>query len=253
MAVSECMAWPKSTPSPSARRKLSSLVWVFGVWIAKLRSGCAAPPNAQAVREKAEDVVSRPEYRLEFGLKDETEALWRTILSWILEPIFWFFGLLGDLPTFVQIPVVIFLVVLLIVLLVHMVWAFMGAVRQKQSDAFLRPQRENKVDPGELESSAEVAASNGEYLKAMRLLFKAVLIRIEQSEKRKLRVGITNRELLRRYRKSTLAEPLSRFVELVDRKWYGGEPCGQPDYHQCCEEHSRIRNLTQRNLHGVGA
>ena len=213
----------------------------------------AAPPDTDAVRKTAAEVVSRPDYRLESGLNEDTQALWQTILGWILKPIFWLFELLNGLPMPIRVLVTILLSVLLVVLVIHMVWSFVAALRQTKIDVTNRATREQSVDPAELEASAELAAANADFLKASRLLFKATLIRIERSEKRKFRLGITNRELLRRYRTSSLAEPLSRFVELIDRKWYGGEDCASSDYDQCCSAHSRIRSLIQGSLNAVSA
>jgi hypothetical protein len=100
-----------------------------------------------------------------------------------------------------------------------------------------------------LEQLAERASLAGDYIGGVRLLFRAALRRIELFEHKKLRPGITNRELLRRYRTSPLAAPLARFVETIDLKWYGSLPCERADYEACEIEHDRIRqHASQRRF-----
>lgn len=210
-------------------------------------------PDNDAIRRTAAEVISRPEYQVDRGLTPEAQALWQTVLGWILSPLFWLFERLNGLPMPVRILVTALLSVLLVVLVIHMVWSFVAAVRQTKTTITRRAPREQKVDPSTLEASAEQAAAAGEYLEAARLLFRAAILRIEGSEKRRLRVGITNRELLRRYRSSALSEPLSRLVDVIDRKWYGAEDCVQADYEQCRSEHARIQTLTHGSLDAVSA
>lgn len=85
------------------------------------------------------------------------------------------------------------------------------------------------------------------------MLFRAALRRIELAEDKKLRVGITNRELLRRYRQSPLSEPLQLFVEMIDRKWYGGEACESADALHCRESYGQIQTLTQGGPRALSA
>lgn len=210
------------------------------------------PPDV--VRRKAQEIVSRPEYQVDQGLNEESQALWMTILLWLLKPLFWIFESLEGLPTPIRILVVILLSAALIVLVVHMIWSFASAVRGSRIDRLSAGRtREQQVDPVRLEKEAETAAVEGRYLEAVRHLFKAALVRIEQSDSRKMRVGITNRELLRRYQKTPLLAPLSEMVEVVDRKWYGTEVCDMSDYQSCRMQHSSICDVLQRRRHAVSA
>ena len=206
----------------------------------------ATTPPPETIRQKATEVVARPEYQLEQGLDEGTQALWLTILSWILKPFIWLFEALDGLPIAVRILVIIVLAIVAVALMGHIAWSLIAAIRQtprhRQQTSL---EGDRPLDPEELEAAAQSAASGGEHLEAVRLLFRAALRRIEQAEDRKFRLGITNRELLRRYGRSPLFDPLQLFVETIDRKWYGGEVCQPADYEQCREGHVRIRTLTQ--------
>jgi uncharacterized protein DUF4129 len=72
------------------------------------------------------------------------------------------------------------------------------------------------------------------------------LLRLETREKRRFRVGTTNREHLRRYRNSPIADPLRLLVDTLDLKWYGDAPCQPEDYATCREAHAQIRQFARR-------
>ena len=207
--------------------------------------------SADEVRRVAEDVVAGEDYQIDKGLDESSQALWLTVLTWIIKPFAWLFDSLQGLPMPLRILVTIVLSILLVVLLVHMGYSLVAAVRGKKSPELTITEREQPVDPRELESAARDAAENKAFLQAIRLLFKAAIVRIEQAEKTKLRRGITNRELLRRYRRSPLAEPLTLLVETIDRKWYGDEVCQPSDYELCSDQHSMIQTLIRERTNVV--
>ncbi len=189
--------------------------------------------------------MARAEYKLDEGLSEESQTLWLMLLRTLLRPFVWLSEVLGGLPTFLQIIVTIVLVIVVIALMSHIIWSIVAAVRGKPrhvQPAGTRTVQES--EPKELEAAAERAAANGLYLEGIRLLFRASLVRIERAQKRKLRVGITNRELLRRYRNSSLAEPLARFVDMIDRKWFGDEDCHAVDFESCLNDQLIIRQVT---------
>ena len=206
----------------------------------------ATSPQPETIRQKAAEVVARPEYQLEQGLNEETEAFWITILSWLLKPIVWLFEALDGLPIPVRILVIVVLLVLAVALTVHIVWTLIASIRQGGRRGLKRPlSQDEPADPEELEAAAQGAEEDGQHLEAIRLLFRAALLRIERAEEKRLRAGLTNRELMRRYRSSPLRDPLQLLVETIDRKWFGGETCESADYQRCRDEHGRIRVLTQ--------
>ena len=211
-------------------------------------------PAPDVIRGKAAEIVARAEYHLDQGLDADSRRLWEVILYWIIRPFVWLFNILGELPTELKIVVMIVLGIVCIALITHIVWSLVSAIRGSPKGpraAGRRPSRH--IDPKELESAAKAAAGEGDFLEAIRLLFKAALVRIERSEKKKLRAGMTNRELLQRYARSSLNEPLAGMVDLVDRKWYGTESCESADYAECLQEHSVICRLTRGGPDAVRA
>lgn len=210
-------------------------------------------PDPESIRQTASDVLSGPDYQLDKGLDESTRSWWQTVLSWILAPFIWLFEALNGLPLPIRIVVSIVLSVIAIALIIHIIWSLAVAIRGINKVVRAPVDTDEKTDPHQLEHSAADAAEQGSYLEAIRLLFRAALVRIEQSEKKRFRLGITNRELLRRYRRSPLGDPLSLLVEIVDRKWYGAEECDSADYAHCREQHASIRTLTKGNLHAVSS
>lgn len=213
----------------------------------------AALPDADAIRRKAAEVVARPEFELDSGIDAEQLNLWWRILMWLLTPVRWFFELLGDLPESLRWLVVIGLLSVLLALVGHIIWTFVRAIQGTPMKRFGSINRDRFASPEELEASAEGRAAEGDLIGAIRCLFRACLLRIERAEEKPFRRGITNREILRRYRTSPLFEPLSRLVETIDTRWYGHAPCEEGDYLDCRTEHARIRSLVERQAHAVRA
>src|SRR5262249_15173179 len=94
--------------------------------------------------------------------------------------------------------------------------------------------------PIELEKKSEDAAAKHDYITAVRLLFRAALLRIAEREKRQLRPGMTNREYVRRYQKAVFSAELRQFVDVLDAKWYGHGLCDSDDYQTCRRAHRII-------------
>ncbi len=201
--------------------------------------------SPESIRQTAAEVVARPEFRLDEGMSQESEAIWLLLLKTLFKPILWLFDALGTLPVFLKVIVITVLVVVLVALLTHIIWSVAVALRgRKPLTVSSAAGRQKEPDPAELESAAGQAAIDRRYLDGIRLLLKAALLRIERAQKRKLRVGISNRELLRRYRKSSVGTSLELLIDTVDRKWYGGEDCFAADFERCLIEQNNIRQAT---------
>jgi hypothetical protein len=207
----------------------------------QLLSGQSTLPPPAAIRETARNIVSRPYFELDSAkFRDEPPLLFQ-IIGWLLKPFFWLFNSLSGLPDAVRWLIVITCVVLCALLIAHIFYTLLKAIR---GPALHRKQVLSlsafEVDPRELERKAELALAQQDYIGAIRLLFRAIVRRLEVFEKKKFRPGITNRELLGRYRSSPIAEPLLCFVNTIDLKWYGQMPCDPSDYTYCHNEHGRI-------------
>jgi hypothetical protein len=210
-------------------------------------------PPADVIRHKANEVVSRPYYDLgNDSSRTDNMPLILDLIKWMLKPFQWLFDHLEGLPDFFRWLIVILCFVLCVALVGHIIYTFVRAVRGPlaQRGRVYEPAA-REIDPVELEQQAERAGATGDYIGGVRLLFRAALRRIELAEKKKLRPGITNRELLRRYRTSPLANPLARFVDVIELKWYGNIPCEQADYTACQSEHVRIRQYASERQSAV--
>ncbi len=212
----------------------------------------AALPPADDIRRKAAEVIARPEFKLESGNNRDSLPLWLTIVEWLLKPFRWLYNLLEGLPNPLRWLIVIGLTLLLLALCAHLIWSFLTAVRGGPSIRFKRaaPER-TTASPEELEAAADRLAAEGDLIGSIRCLFRACLLRLERSEEKPFRRGITNREVLRRYRSSPLFEPLCRMVDLIDTRWYGLDPCLETDLEICRAEHARVRALVERRAHAT--
>jgi hypothetical protein len=205
----------------------------------------ALPPAAD-IRQKADEVVSRSYYDLADTAGGDPVPLWMRMMRWLARPFEWLFKSMEGWPDWLRWLIVIVCIVLLIALVSHIAYTLVRAIRGPVARVQRRYDPAHiEIDPASLERDAEQAVRMGDYIGAVRLLFRAALRRIEVAEKKKLRPGFTNRELLRRYRSTALFGPLERFVETIDNKWYGGEPCLQEDYLVCRTEHARIRDYAK--------
>jgi hypothetical protein len=198
-------------------------------------------PPPVSIRETAQEVVARPYFDLDSSRRPDGTPLIVEIIRWIFKPFVWLFNSLEGLPDVLRWLIVVICVVLCVALIAHMLYTLFRAIggpairRRPQYDSATR-----EIDPNDFERQAEHVQAEGDYIGAIRLLFRAALRRLEIFEKKKFRPGITNRELVRRYRATPLADSLMRFVNTIELKWYGQTPCEQADYVTCRNEHGRI-------------
>ena len=218
-----------------------------------VRMPAASPfPDPEMIRRTAEQVLRRPDYQLDPRLGSGRTLLEMMLrfFRWIATPFQWLLDALSGLPGWLRWPIVLGLAALLILLVFHIGYTIVGAVRgprQKRGLATALPRTSR--DPAALERQAADAVSRGDFITAVRLLFAACLLRLELAEKRPFLAGTTNREHLRRHRDSPVVEPLRLFVEIIETRWYGRGICGLEDFEACRTAHARIRDFAQEPLH----
>ncbi|MBC7820754.1 MAG: DUF4129 domain-containing protein [Planctomycetaceae bacterium] len=203
----------------------------------------ASMPDETALRDKVREVLSRPDYQTE---RSASESLWILelifkVLEWVIKPLRWLFELTEGLPSFLRWVIVAVLVVVLVALLVHIFYTLFRALGGEQRQP---PSHEIAQSPlttaKEWERLADDAAERGEWIAAVRHLFRACLARLEERERRPFRRGTTNRGHLRRYRNAPFCESLEVLVITIERKWYGDEACEAKDYEACRQAHSNV-------------
>ena len=204
--------------------------------MAELSINQALPPP-DAIRQTAREVVARPEFQVEspstlpFDLLRFISRILQAIfgpLQRFAERVFDFSPLLGWL-------MVVGMVLIVVALMTHIVYTFRVALARRVETISGLSKSRRTMDPARLEADAETAAARGDFIGAVRLVFRSCLVRLEAAEDRALRLGLTNRELLRRYQSAPLAEALRIFVDTIDAKWYGHALCDAGDYEACLQ------------------
>jgi len=208
-------------------------------------------PAADAIRRTAVEVVRRPEFQLgpEFRPRAKFYEWLIDFLDRVLSPLVDLFRGLWDMSPVLATLVVVLLVVVLLALVAHMVWSFQQALRTRRSGLQLDSLGPRVLDPRTFEIEAEEAAHRQDYIRAIRLLFRAALLRLEQRDKRGFRPGMTNRECLSRYRNTGAYDVLRMFVETIDAKWYGYGVCDVRDYMRCQQAHTQLHAMLGGTSH----
>lgn len=213
------------------------------------------PVSADQLQDKVREVLSRPDYiEAEIEPSGDLAALIAKIISWLLIPIRWLFEMTAGLPDFARWAIVIGLLLVLVAILFHMVWSLYRAVTgadagRRRRDARFAAEELPQLQPVELERMADEAAVSGDWIQAVRLLFRACLLRLEKQEKRPFRRGTTNRQHLSRYRGTRFFDPLETLVKTIELKWYGDEHCEQSDFDACSHAHASVRSALRGGVH----
>ena len=192
--------------------------------------GAVTLPDPDVIRRTADEVMRRPEFQLE-PVRDWS-IFWKFVagLWWaFLE----FLGRLWDISPALAWLVCILLIATLVALVVHIVYSLRQGFRSHIGLGSAIISRRRQFDPGQLEREAEEAANRHDYIGAVRLLFRAAVLRLDQRHGRVARPGTTNREYLARYRATGVIDALAQFVDVIDAKWYGYGECDVDDYRRC--------------------
>ena len=203
----------------------------------------ASMPDEDVLRDKVRDVLSRPIYQTDRTASDMPwvlELFFKTIEA-LVDALRWLFELTAGLPSFLRWVIVAVLVIVLVAVLFHIFSTLFRALGSERRGPL---SLENSPSPlttaREWERLADEAAQRGEWIAAVRHLFRACLARLEERERRPFRRGTTNRGHLRRYRNAIFCDSLELLVVTIERKWYGDEACDAKDYEACRQAHSRL-------------
>lgn len=206
-------------------------------------------PPPEVIRRTAEEVIRRPDYDLTASSGDYGSLIERMLklLRKLLRPFTEAFDALHAASPFLAWLLFVVLLLVLVALVVHIAYTFKTALQGRRALA-RPPEVEDRAAtlPATWEEKARAAAAEGDYLGAIRHLFRACLLRLEAARKGTFRRGATNREYLRRFAETAAVEPLRLFVDTIDR-WYGGGRSSREDYELCVEAHSAV-GRTAREL-----
>jgi hypothetical protein len=205
-------------------------------------------PSPDAIRETAAEVIGRPDYNLGAVHEGFTSIIQRivNVIGRLLRPFQKAFEALHVASPFLAWLLLVALVVILVGLIVHVAYTFRVALQgRKRSLGGIEPEDRDDMRPVVWEARAVEAARSGDYVGAVRFLFRACLLRLEIARGGVFRRGATNREYLRRFGDTAAREPLRLFVETIDAKWYGGGTSTRDDYERCAGAHSAIGRVAR--------
>lgn len=220
--------------------------------MAELSINQALPPP-DAIREAARKIVARPEFEIESPsqLPFDLLHLIGRILRAIFGPFQRFADSVFDFSPLLGWLMIVGIVLIVVALMTHIVYTFRVALAQRVETISGLSKSRRTMDPARLEADAEMAAARGDFIGAVRLVFRSCLVRLEAAEERALRLGLTNRELLRCYQSTSLAEALRIFVDTIDAKWYGHALCDAGDYEACLQAqrvvHRHVGKIARSN------
>ncbi|HUG16983.1 MAG TPA: DUF4129 domain-containing protein [Thermomicrobiales bacterium] len=108
-------------------------------------------------------------------------------------------------------------------------------VRQAMTSdiARLEAARETRLSAADARANAEQLFLDGNFREALRALYLATLLRLDETGRLRFDRSLTNQEVLRAtriYGDETLRQRLSPLVDRFDRVWYGGASCSADDY-----------------------
>jgi hypothetical protein len=130
----------------------------------------------------------------------------------------------------------LFAILLLAMLIGIAVLAARGALNRMIVPATVSESTPEPVTSADAEARADRQVAAGDYRSALRYLFLATLLALQERGALELRPGMTNREYLQSLRTASstgLPVSLAALVDAFDRTWYGHLPFDAEDYARC--------------------
>ena len=179
--------------------------------------GAVDPDTA---RQTARDILSDPRYHPRRAPRPFA-GFFRRLGELIVDPIVRFFRGVGDLlPSVGSAAWLVLAAAVVVVAVVVTLKLSSGRGRQRFASARTGTHDEEGLDPEALERRAEEAERRGDLDLALRLRFRAGLVRLDDAGVVRLRPGLTNAAVSRVLRSSRFDELAGDFDEVA----YGGRP-----------------------------
>lgn len=142
------------------------------------------------------------------------------------------FGELATEHPLLGIAFMLGIVLVLALLIWHIVWTVRGVLRESSRMAAGDVAEEPEPDSLQHLARAGALAGGGQHVDAIRELFLAAVLHLDEAELAPYSRSDTNREYLRRLRRMhpQSEAPVARIAELVELHWYGMQPAGGDDY-----------------------
>jgi Domain of unknown function (DUF4129) len=176
--------------------------------------------DPDAARQTARDILSDPRYHPRRAPRPFA-GLFRRLGELIVDPIIRFFRGIGDfLPSVGTAPWLLLAAVVVVAAVVITAKLSSGRGRQRFGAERGHRDDEQSLDPEGLERRAEEAEHRGDLDLALRLRFRAGLVRLDDAGVVRLRPGLTNAAVSRILRSARFEELAGDFDEVA----YGGHP-----------------------------
>jgi preprotein translocase subunit SecG len=200
-----------------------------------------APPQVR--KQQLGAILASPEFsRSDLGILERLGRAVRRATGGLFERVFG--GIRGsgkeaeNLSVLLAVLVVLFFVILL-------AYVLAGAAQRR---AFLRPAPQDSsgawAGPDSAAAALEQAAglaSSGDFRSAIRLVYLAVLLKLDEREMIRFDRTGTNWEYLSRLvGRPEIYGPLRPVTVMFDRKWYGREPAAESDYRSFLDAYGHV-------------
>jgi len=203
---------------------------------AAVAAGAVERPSEQALRRSLRDILASG-----YELTPPTRVQLEEWLAWLLRRIGRLLGGLSEsgplagLPAWATWVIAGVLIALLVLILAHLALTVRRALVEPsvRRGAFARQRR--REDPRTLLAAAEEALRRGEYDRAVRLLYRAALVRLDRLGVLSHDAARTNWENLRALRSDEPAvrDAMTALARAVDDTVYGGAPASRLVAERC--------------------
>ncbi|MGH8993955.1 MAG: DUF4129 domain-containing protein [Acidimicrobiia bacterium] len=187
-------------------------------------AGLAVAADPARAREAARDILSEDPFTVR-QLPRPFAGVLRWLGDVIVEPVQRFFARIGDLLPEPASPPWVLLAGAVVVLAVVVTLRLLRDRGRERPGGRRGHGLDDLTDPAELESRAEEAERQGRLEEALRLRFRAGLIRLDRMGALELRPGLTNRAVRRALRSARFDGLAVDFDEVV----YGGRSATPDD------------------------
>ncbi|MFN0205728.1 MAG: hypothetical protein ACKVS6_05385 [Planctomycetota bacterium] len=185
------------------------------------------PPGAEKIQKTLAAVLDEPEFKRSLWDKSVGE-----LLKWFWELFKHALSPLRDLEGAGRILVLAALSILLVLLVGHLAWTLLSALRAavKKESVPLFDNYKKEETLRELAAGAGAAVAEGDYLKAMRAYFIACVVLLNKRGEIHVLPGYTHEEILQKggateHDRARLAPLIVR----LDQTWFGGAAATRDD------------------------
>ncbi len=181
--------------------------------------------DPDAARRVARDILADRRFHPGHGPRPFA-GFFRRVGELLVDPVLRFFRAIGDvLPSVGSLPWLALATVVVVAAAVITVRLSTGRSHQRFPGSRRAGGGGDRLDPDELERSAEEAERRGDLEAALRLRFRAGLGRLAEAGVVRLRPGLTNAAVSRTLRSPRFDELAGHFDEVA----YGGRPATESD------------------------